>query len=126
MTSALDAKIAEMAATRLCRFCRQPITPDAVICSCRIARGELPHTEWPKELKRLLCVRTIESRMWRGTSEQSMWERLLISVYAGTTQGGGANRIILPMHASVVECFPFAAGDASLWAQSGYPTSFHI
>lgn len=126
MPSALDTKIAEVAANTRCRHCSQPIPPDAIICACRIERGELPHTEWPKELKRLLCVRSIESRMWRGTSEQDMWERLLQSTYAGTTQGTGRSRIILPMSASVVDCFPFAAGDAALWAAAGYPTSFHI
>jgi hypothetical protein len=126
MSSALDSKIAQLAATRVCRFCSQMIAPEAVICACRIARGELPHTEWPKEVKRLLCVRTIESLMWPGTSEQDMWERRLQSIYAGTTQGAGVKRIILPMSASVVECFPLAAGDASLWSAAGYPTLYTI
>lgn len=121
-----EAKIAQVAASRPCRFCTQLVPPEAVICQCRVARGELPHTEWPSELKRLLCVRSIESRMWRGTSEQDMWERLLQSTYAGTTQGAGRSRIILPMSASVVDCFPFAAGEAALWAAAGYPTLYTI
>jgi len=123
---ALDAKIAEVAATRLCRHCSKPIPADAVICACRIERGELPHTEWPRDVKRLLCVRTIESYMWRGTSEQSMWERLLQNVYAGTAQGSGRSRIILPMSAPVVDCFPYAASDAALWAAAGYQSLYTI
>src|SRR5665213_3559346 len=126
MSSALEAKIAKVAATTVCRFCSQPVPPDAVICACRIERGELPHTEWPRELKRLLCVRTIERRMWYGCTEQSFWERMIVGLYAGTTQGTGTNRIILPMAAAVVECFPFAAGDSALWSAAGYPTLFHV
>jgi len=126
MTTALDTKIAQVAAARMCRFCSQLVPADAVLCECRVARGETPHTEWPRELKRLLCVRMVESRMWRGTSEQDMWERLLLSTYAGTARGSGRSRIILPMSASVVDCFPFAAGDAALWGAAGCPTLYTI
>jgi hypothetical protein len=124
--SALDSKIAEVSGIRVCRFCTRAIPVDAIICECRVERGELPHTEWPRELKRLLCVRVVERRMWKGCSEQSFWERIVTGLYAGTPQGSGASRIILPFSASVVECFPFAAGDAALWAAAGYPTQFHI
>jgi len=124
--TALDSKIAEIAATRLCRFCSKQVPPDAVICACRVERGELPHTEWGSDVKRLLCVRTIERRMWKGTNEQDLWERMLTGLYAGTTQGSGVGRIILPMSASVVDCFPFAVGEASLWSQDGYPTLYTI
>ena len=123
---ALEERIAKIAATTVCRFCSKPVPPEAVICACRIGRGELPHTEWPRELKRMLCVRTIERLYWRGTSEQSLWERLAVAAYAGSIQGEGRNRKIIPMNASVVEVFPYAAGDAALWAQSGYPTLFTI
>jgi hypothetical protein len=122
----LDSKIADVSGLRVCRFCSHAIPADAVICACRIARGELPHTEWPRDVKRLLCVRTIERRMWAGCSEQSAWERMLTALYAGTVQGTGANRVVLSHSAPVVDLFPFAAGDASLWAASGYPTLYHI
>jgi len=126
MLSTLDSKIADVATLRVCRYCSKAVPADAIICECRIARGETPHTEWPRELKRLLCVRMVESRMWRGTSEHEFWSRMLTGVYAGTTQGEGRNRIILPFNASPVDCYPYAVGDASLWAAAGYPTSFHI
>lgn len=123
---ALEEKIAHIAATRLCRYCSQPVPPEAVICLCRIERGEIQHTDWEQTLKRFLCVRTVERRMWTGCTEQSFWERMVTGLYAGTAQGGGANRIILPMSASVVDCFPYAAGDSALWAASGYPTPYTI
>ena len=126
MPESLDAKIAKVAATTVCRFCSKRIPPEAVICECRIARGELPHTEWPVDVKAMLLVREAERLMWKGTSEQSFWERLLVHAYAGTTQGSGVNSKIIPMSASVVDVFPFAAGDAALWAQSGYPTLYHL
>lgn len=126
MPTALEAKIAQVAATKLCRFCQKPVPPDAVICACRIERGEIPHTEWPRELKRWLCVRAIERRRLSHMSEQDLWTGLATAEYLGRWVGDGRDRKIVNTTSTIVDVFPYAAGDAALWAKSGFSTSFHI
>jgi len=123
--SALDSKIAQVAATRLCRFCGHAVPADAVICTCRVERGELPHTEWLPEVKQLLIARSIERRMWGG-SEHEMWERLLVATFGGTMQGVPPNHRVLKHEESPIVLLPFAAGEAALWVKSGSPTLYTI
>lgn len=125
MSDALAAKIAHVQALLVCRSCGRAITPDVVLCACRIERGELPHTEWPREMKRFLLVRAIERK--RGEmSEQYLWRKLLLDEYAGSTVGEGTTRRVLSRAITVVDAFPFAAGDAAAWTAAGCPTSFTI
>ena len=126
MSSALDVKIAEISANSRCRHCSKPIPPDAVICQCRIDRGELPHTEWGRDVKRFLCVRDIERQQLSHMTEQDLWVKLAIANYFGQFVGPKDNRHMITTLASIVEILPYAAGDAALWAAAGYPTSFHI
>lgn len=126
MLGALAAKIAHVQALRRCRSCGQAVPPDAILCACRIAAGELPHTEWPRDLKRYLCVRKVEHVRELFTTDQAFWERMARDLYCGTWRGEGRGRVLLPMAASIIDVFPHAAGDAALWAASGYPTTVTI
>ncbi len=125
-TQSLESRIAHVGSLTVCRHCSAVIQPDVVLCPCRVARGELPHTEWPKSMKSLLCVRTIERRLWKGTGEQGFWERMLTETVGGTTRGEGAAGRIIPVNVSVVDAFPWAAGEAGAWVAAGRPTIYTI
>lgn len=126
MSDPLASTIARVSATTRCRHCGDIVAPDVILCPCRVARGELPHTEWPASLKRHLCVLKVERVRSLFTNEGAFWERMLLDAYRGTSRGQGANRVALPYAATLVDCFPFAAGEAALWAASGYPVPWTI
>lgn len=126
MSDALASTIARVSAMVSCRSCGAAIAPDVILCPCRVAQGELPHTEWPASLKRHLCVLKVMRVRAMFTSEQPFWERLALDAYRGTWRGEGSQRVLLPYAATVVDVFPHAAGDAALWAASGYPVPWMI
>lgn len=126
MSDALASTIARVSATTRCRYCGDVVAPDAILCPCRIERGELPHTEWGAETKRFLCVRKVERVREQFTSEHPFWERLALDLYRGTWRGDGPGRVLLPMSASIVDVFPHVAGDAAAWIAAGRPVTFTL